>query len=64
MPSDITAPSAKAFSSRESPTAFLRPRLTIDYIEPTPGAQGEILLPGWALLDLALVCAGLLAWPA
>ncbi len=59
--SDSTVPSVKAFSSRENPTAFLRPRLTIDYAEPAPGGEGDVPLPGWALLALALACAGRLA---
>lgn len=59
--SDSTVPSVKAFVSRESPTSFLRPRLTIDYLDPAPGADGDVPLPGWALLVLALACAGRLA---
>jgi hypothetical protein len=57
-----TDQSAKRFSSRNAPTASVRPRLVVEYGPPPMpgGADAEVPLPAWALAALGvLLCTGL-----
>ena len=56
------ATSAKAFASREHPTASYRPTLVVTWTAPTSsGGDDDIPVPAWALLLLGAALAASLA---